>query len=87
MSDDTVLVCRRVADMPTPPLDSVRVLCALCFEPVWQARSSPDNYPVWCFNCAADEIAAAPKAEIEIVRPIEAQLADLAAHFNRRRDA
>jgi hypothetical protein len=80
MSDDTVLVCRRVADMPTPPVKSVEAVCGVCGAPIWVALSSPSVRRRWCTSCVAEEV----EHEAEVGAVTKEQLADLAAHFNRR---
>jgi formylmethanofuran dehydrogenase subunit E len=77
--EDTVLVCRRVTDLPEPPVESELWDCAVCGEAVWVARSSPKAEHIYCLSCAADEI------KNEVVSMTEEQLADVAAYFNRRR--
>ena len=62
-------------------------VCDLCSAPVWVADSSPPTADtIWCWECAAIEIAKSEKQghKTMIARPTPAQLADLAAHWNKR---
>lgn len=76
---DVVLVCQRVADLPTPPVVSRKALCASCGGRVWVALSSPAAGRLWCVSCARDEMDDA-----SIEAPTEAQLADISAYHKRR---
>ena len=80
------LVCQRAANLRFPPVPSVPGNCILCKVPVWVVNSSPKGHPIWCWECAGMEIAKAEREGFkpEFERPTEAQMADLAAFFNKR---
>ena len=82
------LVClRKVAGKP-PPVPSKHGACSLCSASVWVALSSPPiTDDIWCLECTAVQIALSDKASkpvAVVARPTELQLADLAAHWNKR---
>ena len=80
------LVCIRQSSKP-PPTISRPGVCDLCQAYVWIANSSPPSYDaIWCWECAGKEIHKSEKAghKTVIQRPTENQLADLAAHWNKR---
>jgi hypothetical protein len=54
---------------------------------VWVALSSPPiTDDIWCLECTAVQIALSEKQGKPVLmrRPTEMQLADLAAHWNKR---
>ena len=80
------LVCMRVS-LLNPPTPSRESVCDLCGSLVWVALSSPPGVDaVWCWECAGEEIRKSELAgnKTMIARPTREQLADLAAHWNKR---
>lgn len=78
MSEQSVLVCRRIADQPEPPVKSKAARCDQCGARVWVALSSPTDADVcWCVQCTIPAIALDPNVEarglsLEQVADIEA---------------
>ena len=48
------LVCRRVADLPTPDVPSFIVRCVHCNAQIWVALNSPSDTTRICSNCAEE---------------------------------
>jgi hypothetical protein len=78
--EDTVLVCSRVADVPTTHVPSRVGSCSLCGAKVWVALSSPFAQARWCARCATDEMPDG----VEFEEITEAQRADVVAYRKRR---
>ena len=81
MSEQTVLVCRRIADQPEPPVKSKVAHCDKCGERVWVAASSPKADLCWCVQCTIPTIALDPNVEARGLTP--AQIADIEAYRKR----
>lgn len=52
-SDETVIICVRVVDVPLPRSMSALKTCARCGERVWLADSTPriPGAALWCWPC------------------------------------
>ena len=82
---DAPLVCLRASKLPNPPVNSHRDYCSLCGSTVVVADSSPDVETIWCWECAGVQIERAHKRKENVAGIVTpTQLADLAAHWNKR---
>ena len=83
---DAPLVCLRASQYPNPPpVKSHRDYCSLCGALVIVADSSPDVETIWCWECAGEEIEKAHRRKEKVSYGVTPrQLADLAAHWNKR---
>ena len=82
MPDDSVLVCRRCADLPEPPVASDLWDCEICQRPIWVAKSSPKGVQhTWCMQCAV--LAIGDDADVKIAEITDDQLSDISRYFNR----
>jgi len=52
MTEDAVVICMLVADLPYPSVGSQQMLCTECQEPVWVATTSPGWARIVCAVCA-----------------------------------
>jgi len=77
-AEETALVCRRVADLGEPAVQSTVDTCEYCGKPVWRANSSPPADHVICVQCVKREDPDYLKrAEIPTYR----QLLDIKKNF------
>lgn len=79
MNQPTVLLCSRLANMPTPYVKSSTAFCGLCGSQVWVAQSSPPADQIWCRQCAAQEL----KEDAEFEPLTEDQVRDIDAYVKR----
>jgi len=52
MTEEAVVICMLVADLPVPSVAAQQMLCTECQEPVWVAQSSPGWARIVCTACA-----------------------------------
>ena len=52
MTEDAVVICLRVAELPRPSVNSQQMLCTECQETVWVSQTSPSWARVVCSVCA-----------------------------------
>lgn len=75
------LICRRVADMDDPHVQSYIDACARCKKAVWRAYSSPKNVDrVICGHCVDADVAeyeAAGENVVKVVKPTDEQMDDI----------
>ena len=80
---DQVLACFRQS-LINPKVPSREGTCDECHFPIWIALSSPPTDRTLCMQCVAVEIEGLDESEVKIGAVTEAQIADLAAYWNRR---
>ena len=75
MSEQTALLCNRVADTDGPILASVVDKCEWCGAAVWRALSSPKADAICCLRCIR---TLDPNFKQRAVGPTGEQLRDIA---------
>jgi hypothetical protein len=77
----TPLICRRVSEIPKPPVHSFRgVQCVLCGAEVWVAYSSPLSETIWCWPCAIPRLEDDEDVELAITG---SQIIDIEAFLRK----
>lgn len=89
MSDESVLICRRVSEFPGgPPAESYIDTCRTCGAAVWHAHSSPNANRIICLRCVKPELerVRASGEPVEIMPPTAEQLRDAQTYFEELDD-
>ena len=81
MTGLNTLICRRVADLDDPHVQSFIDACERCKKAVWRAYSSPKNVDrVICNHCVEADVTdykAAGEHVVEVFQPTKEQWDDI----------
>ena len=80
MTEPTILLCYRKADMPVPSARSFTDACRQCGAAIWVAYSSPSHIKRLCMQCGLP-LLKHPDAKVEVT---ENQIADAEAIMKRK---